>query len=512
MKTVAPVAHPIAAPATERLMPGEGGQGLDVQQRPELRLVGNLLWWRFWDTATDLADLARVALEVNYPTLFLPVPHPISSSVALWRALQRATANVPAGHGRWRADSVGVEGLMRRQSPEAFRVWSRSYDPRPLLGVVLRWEPDREPLERPWHVHLWVGLRCDAGAEHLPLYDRLRIFMEVYLGAVRLEVEVTDSVVKIVADLKAMDQEVMNIRAQHKTDLQKSLPEEEERRLVEALRLDLWMGERIYSRLDEELYAATAPEIGDGVMAALEDVGGVKLRPGLFTVPGQAGIARAEATEKYLRQVGRTEAGRFDLYAPAAERAGTAGLVLSELKAEVRALHAEASRLDPQTIGTRALRTRWLALDGLESRLRSNEPFLGKAVAGLLDLLEEARRELRRKAESRELALEPGATAVAGLRTALETLHDVARDQDWAELHRGEDLLKPHQETARRLGVGDLLRRLRKLTAATLHVREESFRGGEDQARRRTRVLCDALAAAAADLRARLPERKGARA
>ena len=117
--------------------------------------------------------------------------------------------------------------------------------------------------------------------------------------------------------------------------------------------------------------------------------------------------------------------------------------------------------------------------------------------------------QTRRKAESRELALEPGATAVAGLRTALETLHDVARDQDWAQLHCSENLLKPHQETARRLGAGDLLRRLRKLTAATLHVREESFRGGEDQARRRTRVLGDALAAAA-DLRARLPENTGA--
>lgn len=528
MKTVAPPASVIAAAPPARPL-------------KKLGLVGNLSWWLFRDTATDLAELARIALKVDYPTLFLPVPHPISSSVALRRALQRATANVPAGYGRWRGELLaGV--ATGEEVPNQLQAWTdelhtqqkklraeqekntpEPQTPEPHIsephqGMLLRWEPERLPTERPWHVHLWAWLLPDEVGERLPLYERLRILMEIYIRREkprrvpeRVEWDATDSVVKTAIDPKAREQEITNILAQVKAKLQQSLSAVEERRLIETLRLDLGMGERLYSRLDEELYLATAPEIGDGVMAALEDVGGVKLRPGLFTVPGRAGIARAEATEKYLRRVGRTEAGRFDLYAPAAERTGTAGLVLSELEAEVRALHEEVASLNLRTTGIRALRTRWLALDGLEQRLQRNEPFLGEAVTGLRNLLEEARRELRQKAERKELAPEPGATAIADLRMALETLHDAARAQDRAELHGTEELLKPHQETARRLGVGDLLRRLRKLVAATLHARGETFRGGEEEARRRRRDLCDALAAAAADLTARLPERKEAR-
>lgn len=393
---------------------------------PPLQRVGALLWWRFIEAATAPSVLAGSARRAGFPALFLPVPFPVSDSVAFQRALRRATASVPEKiGGQWSADGVPLAGREPAEVLRELGVEPKGLGVRPGerargggVAVAQVLELDRKSPERPWG-------------------SRIVCVLDLGTGKLRLR----------------------NVSAAAGTR-----------------RLGL-MRKRIRDMYQEELTLATYPEIGDGVMEALEDVGGVKLRPGLYSVPGQAGIDRADAAVEYLRTIGSTRAGIMDLYdgpqaAPAPE--SLVQLALHE------AIEALADELDPATLEamkTRALRTQWERIEGLEERVETNRPILGPAAGELVQRLEPLRRRVGDVALDKKIVLERPArpAAVRRLRKALDALRRAARARDRAALDRARRGLAGAQPAALAGGFAPLLRRLRKLADAADRVQDQAL-------------------------------------
>ena len=414
---------PVAAPDGDRL------------QTP-LQRVGALLWWRFLDAATALPTLAGSARGAGFPAIFLPVPFPVSRSVAFQRALRRATAKVPGTiGGQWTAEATLVRG---REAEKALtelglgaeRLGIRSLkgatDDRLLLAQVM--ELDRANLKRPWATRIVCLLFLETGELSL------EVIPFIATPATAAEVR------RAAADARRMA------------------------RLTKAIR----------AKYDEERTLATYPEIGDGVMDALEDVGGVKLRPGLFSVPGQAGIERADAAVQYLRTIGGTRAGIMDLYDERKPSGAPEGLVQLALLEAVDALADEIERADLAAKQTGAIRTQWDRIGALEERIRANRQILGPAAGELIRRLERPRKRLRQAASERgiELTRRGRPSDVKHLEQALATLRRVAKTGDVTGLEEARPLLVRAQAAALAGGFAPLLRRLRKLADAAEHVHE----------------------------------------
>lgn len=408
---MAPLRSPVAAPHADRL------------QTP-LQRVGALLWWRFIDAATPLPKLADAARGAGFPALFLPVPFPVSYSVAFQRALRRATASVPDTiGGQWTADRVSIHArsldpVLKRHGIDAeTRKALLAKLPTPDLiftHQVNRWEPGGDPA-RPWLAKILCTLERKTGK----------------------------LVTVVVSPSPKKD----------RTD-----------RMVA----------RIRTMYGQEGTLATYPEIGDGIMDALEDVGGVKLRPGLYSVPGQAGIERADAAVEYLRGIGGTRAGIMDLYDERKPAGAPEGLVQMALLEAIDALGEEIETAGLDAKQTGAIRTQWDRIGALEERIRANRQILGSAAGELLRRLEPPRKRLRGIALEKKIELtRRGRPAdVKHLKTALEALRRVAKTGDRAGLQEARPLLVRAQAAALAGGFAPLLRRLRKLADATEHVHE----------------------------------------
>ena len=392
---------------------------------PPLQRVGALLWWRFIDAATALPTLAGSARSAGFPALFLPVPVPVSDSVAFQRALRRATASVPEKiSGQWSADGVPLAGREPAEVLRELGVEPKGLGVRPGeraqgggVAVAQVLELDRESPERPWGTRIVCVLHLGTG--------KLRVRKVSAAGTRRLGL----------------------------------------------------MRKRIQDMYQEELTLATYPEIGDGVMEALEDVGGVKLRPGLFSVPGQAGIDRADAAVEYLRTIGSTRAGIMDLYDGPQATPAPESLVQLALHEAIEALADELEPATLEAMKTRALRTQWERIGALEERVETNRPILGPAAGELVQRLEPLRRRVGDVAQDKEVVLERPArpAAVRRLRKALDALRRAARARDRAALDRARRGLAGAQPAALAGGFAPLLRRLRKLADAADHVQDHAL-------------------------------------
>lgn len=392
--------------------------------QPPLQRVGALLWWRFIDAATGLPTLAGSARRAGFPAIFLPVPFPVSYSVAFQRALRRAAASVPARiGGRWTADRVAIPG---RSLEAVLKHHGIDPDTRkarlaklPTLDLTFtdqvgRWEPSQDP-GRPWLAKILCAVEPKTGK---------------LLTVVTSPSPKTDRTDRMLARIRKM--------------------------------------------YDRERNQATYPEIGAGVMDALEDVGGVKLRPGLYSVPGQAGIDRADAALKYLRSIGSTRAGIMDLYDEPQEATAPEGLVQIALQEEIEALAAELEPAALEPMQTAALRTQWERIGALEERILANRLILGPASEELLRHLEPPRKRVRKIALGKkvELTRRRRPADVRNLKEALEALRLVAKRGDVAGFREARPLLVRAQPAALAGGFAPLLRRLRKLADATEHVHE----------------------------------------
>lgn len=409
---------------------------LETAVLPPVQPDGSLLWWIFRDAATPLPKLARAALRVGFPTLFLPLPFPIAPQVAFRRALNRATAKVAPGWGRWRADIAPPAAV-----PEELVTWSRSFKPHAVLGVVQVWEPRED--EDLWRARLWLGMRCDPKAAAMDAAEILRVFQDTDEGPV----EITD---------------------------QATVPGSV------TSPVNLAMANRVYRTIRHERSHAMAPEISDGVIEALENVSGVRLRPGLCALPGAEGVKRARVTAAYLKQVGlHTGCGIYDLYhLPTAITRG-GGLVEAGLELQIQALKSDLDRFQPEESGIAALRTQADLARALERRIDANATLLGPATTRTLHRrLQEAQRRiaaiqkqmqqlLKRKVE---LERKPTTPEVQSLRDGLAQLHVAARKRDAEALQEVRTKLAAGQGAALAGGFAPLLRRLRRLVEATEHV------------------------------------------
>lgn len=377
--------------------------------------AGCLIWWTFRDTASSPEKLAGCALEVGFPPIFLPVPFPIDPGMAFQRALQHTTARVPKKiGGSWRADRM--KRLPNVRVP--VRKWASSLGSIDGLefGVLESWAP--RPTGRLWLERMWIGL---------------------------------DPSKRVLHPFPAPGTPHKGVRA---------------------------MTARAKSMFEKELRCATAPEIGDGVVRALEDAGGVKLRAGLWSVPGEHGIKLAKSVRDYLSNVGNSDAGMLIL--PKSTRSvqsGAESLVEMGLLEEVEGLADEIHATNLGTIGTGALRTLWDRVAIMREKLQANEELIGRAVNNLRAKLEPARVSLRKAAGGRKVTLNrtAGPAAIRHLHDGISTLRNSARKRDLEGLRQAEYLLVGGQAAARAAGVAPLLGRLRKLTQAAIRIKRKGF-------------------------------------
>jgi hypothetical protein len=351
---------------------------------------------------------------MGFPPIFLPVPFPIEPKDAFWRALQRTTVKVPENiKGDWRADREprlpNMFGPVRKWANKLGRIDGLEF------GVLETWTP-RPTGRRPWLVRVWVALDPEKRKLHLLPAP----------GAPR-----------------------------------KGAKE---------------MMFRLKSMFEKELRSATAPEIADGVVKALEHAGGVKLRAGLWSVPGQDGIKLAKSVRDYLSNVGNSDAGMLILLKSTRSVKSDAGsLVEMGLLEEVEELVGEIHDTNLKTIGIGALRTLWDRVEIMFEKLRANEDLIGRAVNRLRAKLEPARKSLRYAAGARNVTLSrrAGPAAIRYLQDGLSALRNSASKGDVKGLEQADYLLVRGQAAARSAGIALLLRRLRKLIKAAIHVKKK---------------------------------------
>jgi len=434
---------------------------------PPIQRVGGLTWWIFRNSDSEPGALVERAARAGFPAIFLPLPHPIAPEVAFQRGLERATATTPGGARTWRADRVLSPSRQLAALPPAELVKARKqtltrlkkvyavvpppiekeildHFPELAVAVVQCWEPV-------WKIYLWCAMRCDEAARHLPLSQVLRT-APVVTG-------------------------------------------------TPALPLATEMQERVRNKIGTVLENATAPEIGDGVIDALEEVGGVKLRPGLFSVPGEGGVRRGEAVLRYLAGVGDSEAGMYDLYEEA--RGGAKpGLVLSALRDQMTELATKVKELDVTKVGVGALRTLWFETRDFAERLALNEALLGEHLSVLNADLKAAQEMLAKKVEGKKTAsgktvvLEPrpGKRQRQRLAAALRQVAARAAKPDAIALKEANRMLGDAQGAVREPRLRLLVRRLRRLIEATCHALKTPSGAGARHRKLFSRALQEAVA------------------
>jgi len=453
-----------------------------------LQRIGALLWWRFEDAATDPTTLAKLAHAVGYPSIFLPVPFPVSNKVAFHRALRRATSGVPDDiGGRWNHNRIPVNAdtsqLLKDSGIAAptWRVWITASDriPESTMAKALRGSGVEAKERTSWFV---MDDRVSTSSLMQFLEKReLATDLARFLGELGLEPETwRKQLEKAISDLQQV-QRFAPGKTPRRPWLGKLLcaVEPSSGILLFVLVSDspasdgsYQMVDRIRAMYDEERTLSTNPEIGDGVMAALEDARGVKLRPGLWAVPGNDGIARSDVALEYLRGIGSTKAGVMDLYDDADAYREIEGLVQIALLDAIEDFDEKLGQAALEAMQTGALRTAWSELTEMKARIEGNRVVLGAATDQLLERLEPLRQRVRDTAGRKKVALEQtaGETEVHHLLDALEKLRQAAHRGDRAALAAALPLLRGDQPAARAGGFAALLRRLRKLAEEAEHI------------------------------------------
>ncbi len=115
---------------------------LDQLETTGKPLLGALLWWDMEAVDTPHADLGRVAEEVGFPAIFLPIP--VSREVAFSRAIIQGCVHLPKDAGKWRADLVETTG--DATSAALIQEWAPAdaADPTPWKGRALLTLPKAE--------------------------------------------------------------------------------------------------------------------------------------------------------------------------------------------------------------------------------------------------------------------------------------------------------------------------------------------------------------------------------
>lgn len=378
--------------------------------------AGGLLWWTFRNAASRPEKLAKTAVESGLPPIFLPVPFPIDPRQAFQRALQRATVKVPVRiGGTWRADPLTE--LPNVNGP--VRQWTAKLSGTDGLrfGIVQSWHPRASG--GPWLVRIWIMLDPSRKELHM-------------LQAPGTPNHGVDDMIR-----------------------------------------------RMKRMFREELQSASAPEIGDGVLEALKHARGVKLRAGLWALPGEPGIKLVKSLKKYLDNVGHSNAGMLILPQGKRSNESDAGsLVEMGLRERAEDLIAEIRDADLKNIGTGKLRTFWDRVQVMHKRFEANEELIGRRAAnGLRARLKPSERSLRQAARARKITLErtAGPAATDYLRSGIHAVYKAARKRDVAGLATAERLLVRGQAAAWPLGIPYLVARLRKLTKAAIEVKKGSY-------------------------------------
>jgi hypothetical protein len=402
-----------------------------VSERLDLEPAGALLWWRFCSSYTPPELLAASALQHGFPTLYLPVPFPISPSNAFSRALRHAMADLGPD---WRFDTIHRDPrAMAGVPPPVLADIPRG---RALVAEVEQWAAAGSPLSVPWREGLWIVMDRDSDmslpAEALLVAHRRTTLVDERDTGTHIRIDPADS---------------------------SSTPDDPGLIATQAIIR--------HFRNEQQLCAGT--EIGNGVQAALEHHGGVKIMPGLWSVPGRTGVMMSRSAEAYLDSAGGTRAGRMLLVNEAPDEIG---LIRLALEAEIRDLERQVEEAIGRLAGIGAMRTLAMRVDLLNHRIGLNRLLLGSQAGELLratvnvnNALEGAirpRTDLRASAGARQKALR-----------RLET--ELRRIREAAGAHSPEDIRTATQaeeinQAGRRLGISHLTQRVVRLVDAAAHV------------------------------------------
>lgn len=500
----------LAVPHTRQAGPSPGA--------PATKRVGGLAWWTFHACAADLAAMAEAATRAKLPQLFLPLPHPVTPQVAFNRMI-RAGARVLDG-ARWQAQLWSREEAAGQWVPKQVRRWLvEAAGGAALVAGSVRWEPQRleEPhaaagargasrQHRPFHTRLWIRLSLAPDAPALPTMElvEFRLMVRPLGRRVDQAVDVTDHIVKIAADPeneKAFEAEASSVyRRLAKLELRPG-----ERRIA---RESLRMGALLFNALDRERMLATSPEIGDGIKDALESMGGVSLGPGLFVVPGDDGVTRAEQSLAYLKPVEGATGDMLDLYTKGGA-SRLADLVRPLLEKRILALEEDILAVQVELVGIGLLRTLKRRLEAEAELLAHNGIVLGptnlKKLKALLRRAVksfEAKVAEKRRQAKREIVLDavPPEQALRDLVPRLDAFLALARKGSVGDLELALPQLKSGLQSLPGRTWALLLRRLAKLGEAVVHASRSVANQRRDE---RTRVLFKALERATFDLRKR---------
>lgn len=243
---------------------------------------------------------------------------------------------------------------------------------------------------------------------------------------------------------------------------------------------DAAVAARIRAAYLHERQHATAAEIRVAATSALEEVGGLRVRPGLWFVPDETGAERTAAVAAWVRSAGGSDAGSVDLFDVPSHKAEGSRYAEQGLQAAVVDLVADVEAAVGKDGGVGALRSQWEAIEQLERRLKANATLLAAASETLRGPLDEARRLLSHEAAARDVDLERTThkKAVVYLQEALLTLRAAAESRDAAGLLDASEAIRRAQPAALAGHFGPVWRRMRDLVEVAAKERSEGLFAG----------------------------------
>ena len=207
------------------------------------------------------------------------------------------------------------------------------------------------------------------------------------------------------------------------------------------------MEQRVQEYFQQQISFATAPEIGAGLVAALDDSNGVRWRTGVWFVPGDSGTRLVDAGALYVRQIGSSKAGSLRLYDEILKEPEETSGAREDLRARVERYFEKVLDAMHGSAGTRALRNLWDKAYELERLLEANATILTEKEENLSSWIDKAREELRSRAADLGVEVDRSGSATVEEHAKLVQALDALRAA--AEQRRPEALKQALEDVSR---------------------------------------------------------------
>jgi len=227
------------------------------------------------------------------------------------------------------------------------------------------------------------------------------------------------------------------------------------------------IAQRFRARYLQEVEHATSMEIRKAEAAAVREAGGVSTPSGLAYLPGEGGLAVAEAIAAWMRASGNT-ADVIRMWNTPDDLAQAATYSENGLQAEINDLMASIQ----ETVGNEAkasgLRNRLSEIRQTRQRVTAQIALKSASIEALNLRLAEAEAVLEQAASQRNIDLdrEVSAAVLTGLADVLATVRQAAQARDPEAIAAMAKTLVHRERNARAANFGGLWKRLRRQVAS----------------------------------------------